>query len=90
MIDRMTTEEIESQYPDEWVLLGSPQTDRTRILGGVVLFHSKDRDEIHRFAQSIPPLEISPISLLGACRQTQSSFYECDLQSNPGSGVGQR
>ena len=41
-----TFEQIKSMYPDEWVLLGDPQMENTKILGGVVLFHSKDKKEV--------------------------------------------
>ena len=39
-------EELKKQYPDEWVLLGNPEMENTSILGGVVLFHSKDKKEV--------------------------------------------
>ncbi len=33
-------------HPDEWVLLGEPEMDGTKILSGVVLYHSKDKKEV--------------------------------------------
>lgn len=42
----MGFEELKKQYPDEWVLLGNPVMKNTSVLGGVVLFHSKDKKEV--------------------------------------------
>jgi hypothetical protein len=38
--------EIKKLYPDEWVLLGNPEINSTKVLGGIVLFHSKDKKEV--------------------------------------------
>jgi hypothetical protein len=52
----MTIEEIESQFESEWVLIEDPRTDATlRVLGGTVLHHSTDRDEVYRKAVSLRP-----------------------------------
>jgi hypothetical protein len=49
MDQEMTIEEIRSQFDSEWVLLEDPKTDEElNILGGKVLHHSKDRDEVYR------------------------------------------
>ncbi len=39
---------IKSLYPDEWVLLGNPVMDESKIdaLEGIPLFHSKDKKEV--------------------------------------------
>ena len=37
---------IRQLYPDEWVLLGNPEIINTKVLGGVVVFHSKDKKEV--------------------------------------------
>ena len=50
----LTFDEIKAQYPDEWILVGDPELDNSegtgsvaqRLLGGVILLHSKDRREI--------------------------------------------
>ena len=39
-------EELKNLYPDEWILLGNPETINTSVLGGIVLFHSKDKKEV--------------------------------------------
>jgi len=41
-------EEAKLLYPDEWLLLGNPVTDENRlhILGGYILYHSKDKKEV--------------------------------------------
>ena len=40
--------EIKTLYPDEWVLLGNPVMDDSKIdvLSGIPLFHSKDKKEV--------------------------------------------
>ena len=47
-------ETIKKMYPNEWVLLGDPELDNSEIagsitsklIGGVVLYHSPDKREI--------------------------------------------
>ena len=39
-------DELKKLYPDEWVLLGNPEMKNTSILGGIVLYHSKDKKEV--------------------------------------------
>jgi len=52
----MTIEEIESQFESEWVLIEEPWTDEAlKVLGGRVLFHSGDRDEVYRKAVALRP-----------------------------------
>lgn len=52
----LTTAEIESQFPSEWVLLEDPETtDKLEVLGGKVLCHSKDRDEVYRKGVELKP-----------------------------------
>ena len=56
MNEEMTIAEIESRFESEWVLIGDPRTDEgLRVLGGTVLWHSKDRDEVYRKAVSLHP-----------------------------------
>lgn len=39
---------IELRYPDEWVLVGDPVMDESKldVLKGIPLFHSKDKKEV--------------------------------------------
>ncbi len=39
-------DELKKIYPNEWVLLGNPEMKNTSVLGGVVLYHSKDKKEV--------------------------------------------
>jgi len=56
MNEEMTIAEIESQFESEWVLIQDPRTDDgLNVLGGRVLYHSKDRDEVYRKAVSLRP-----------------------------------
>lgn len=42
----LTFEELKKLYPNEWVLLGNPKIQNTSVLGGIVLYHSKDKKEV--------------------------------------------
>ena len=47
--DRVSIDEIKERYINEWVLLVDPDiSDDTTVEGGVVVFNSKDRGEVHR------------------------------------------
>ena len=51
----MTTEEIYAQFDAEWVVLKDPiTTDSLEVKGGVLVAHSKDRDEVYAKASEIP------------------------------------
>jgi hypothetical protein len=39
----LTWEEIENQYPNEWVVLGNPIFEGMKILKGTVLAHHADK-----------------------------------------------
>ena len=53
-LQKISFDEIKILYPDEWILIGSPEMDtpllqtsiRNKLKSGVVLYHSKDRREI--------------------------------------------
>ena len=56
MAEEMTIEEIRSQFGSQWVLIGDPATDEAlNVLGGTVLWHSPDRDEVYRKAVALRP-----------------------------------
>ena len=46
-MERLGIDEIKRNYPDEWILLGSPEIDEKNqaILSGIVLYHSPDKRE---------------------------------------------
>ncbi len=39
-------DELKVLYPDEWLLLGNPEMRNTTVLGGTLLYHSKDKKEV--------------------------------------------
>jgi len=41
-------DEIKKLFPDEWVLIGNPIMDESKIdvLSGIPLYHSKDKKEV--------------------------------------------
>jgi hypothetical protein len=49
MTEVLDQTQIHERYRSEWVLIGDPQTDETlAVRRGVVLFHSRDREELDR------------------------------------------
>jgi hypothetical protein len=56
MNEEMTIEEMKSQFESEWILIEDPKTgEDLKIIGGRVLHHSRDRDEVYRKAVSLRP-----------------------------------
>ena len=52
--EMLTIEEIEARYAPNWVLIGDPQVaEGPRLLAGVVLFSTPDRDELYRKAMEL-------------------------------------
>jgi hypothetical protein len=61
----LTIEEIEARYAPNWVLIGDPEVaEGPRLLGGVVLFSTRDRDELYRKAMELDLDEVA-IRFLG-------------------------
>jgi hypothetical protein len=51
----MTLAEIEAKYPNQWVLIDRPQSDRYgNLLGGYVAASAADRDELFRLTEELP------------------------------------
>jgi hypothetical protein len=52
----LTIAQIETQFDDEWVLVSHPDTDASlQVQGGLVLWHSKNRDEVYQKAIELRP-----------------------------------
>jgi hypothetical protein len=55
MDEVMTMEEIETRFPEEWILIDRPEKDEFgRIARGRVVFHGPDRDEVYAKALDLP------------------------------------
>ncbi len=48
MVQSLAITDIKNQYPDEWVLVGNPVMDDSKIdvLSGIPIYHSKDKKEV--------------------------------------------
>ena len=46
MSEYIPFEKVKLLYPDEWVLLGNPEITDTKVSGGIVVYHSKDKKEV--------------------------------------------
>lgn len=56
MNEVLTVQEIEDRYEAEWILVEDPEvTPQLEVIGGKVLFHSKDRDEVYNKAIELRP-----------------------------------
>lgn len=56
MREILSYSEIKQCFDSEWVLIGDPEIDDDfTVRQGVVLWHSKDRDEVYRKAREINP-----------------------------------
>ena len=56
MDDILTLAEMESRFVAEWVLVEEPQLNAAlEVHGGLVRYHSKDRDEVYRKAVEFRP-----------------------------------
>lgn len=55
MSEKLTIDEINQRYPDEWVLIGDPETDKSlEVLSGKVVYHGKDREGMYQAAKALP------------------------------------
>ncbi len=51
----LTIAQIETKYPDEWVLIANPTLARyNQVRGGYVVLHSASRDEFDRLFEEWP------------------------------------
>jgi hypothetical protein len=58
--ENLTLDEIKSRYHSEWVLIEDVRTDEhLQVLGGRVLYHHKDRDEVFRRAHELRPRDFA-------------------------------
>lgn len=51
MNEQLGIKDIRNLYQSEWVLLVKPEIEKGKIKKGRVVFHSKDRGEVHRNLQ---------------------------------------
>jgi hypothetical protein len=52
----LNIDEIKTRYDGEWVLIGDPVAHESlSVVGGIVLSHSRDRDEVYRKARELKP-----------------------------------
>jgi hypothetical protein len=56
MAELMTIEQIESLFPNEWILVIDPDTGPDlRVRSGMVAAHDKNRAEVYKTAMKIAP-----------------------------------
>lgn len=57
-MNRLTIDQMKTRFPDQWLLVVDAVTNEMHeVLSGRVIWHSRDRDELHR-----KDLEIGPRS----------------------------
>ena len=78
----MTSEEIYSNFPSEWVLVGDPETEENLVVKrGKVLWHGADRGEMDRFMQEVPAPFSMAVLYTGRLRKDREyvlSIYPAD------------
>lgn len=56
MNEVLTIDEIKSRFDAEWILVEDPElSEKLEVMGGKVLYHSADRDEVYRKATELRP-----------------------------------
>ena len=45
----LTFDEVKKMYPDESILFSNPEMKNKAVLGGVVVYHSKDKKQCHYY-----------------------------------------
>ncbi len=56
MDEVLTVTEMETRFDSEWILVGDPETNELLdVERGKILYHSRDRDEVYRFAVKLRP-----------------------------------
>ena len=56
MPENLTIQEIEARFDSEWILVENPETnEQLEVQRGLVVHHSKDRDEVYRKAIELRP-----------------------------------
>jgi hypothetical protein len=46
LMTALSIEQIKEQFPDQWVLIGNPETFGSKVLSGFVIFNTLDKREI--------------------------------------------
>lgn len=65
-------DEVKKLYPDEWVLLGNPEISNTKVVGGEVLYHSKDKKEVCYIGRDkVADYETVTIAFAGDIKQSR-------------------
>ena len=65
MANFMNIAEIKQQFPDEWVLLGDPKIEDTTVLGGIVVYHSKNKKDLLKGKDLLLPFKLSTWTFTG-------------------------
>jgi len=42
----LSFDEIKKRFPGEWVLLGNPLIEQTKVLSGIPIYHAQDKRDI--------------------------------------------
>jgi hypothetical protein len=72
-------EQIKTEFPDEWLLVGNPLYDNSNLIGGYILYHSKDKKEVCYIGRD-KTSDYSRITLV----------YTGDLKANRKNGILRR
>lgn len=76
----MTAEEIYARFESEWVVVNNPEVDANQVVQrGEVLWHGKDRGELHSVAMALePPVNVA-ILYTGAITEEEALAYQLSM-----------
>ena len=78
----LSIQQIKEQYPDEWVLLGNPMIEETNVLGGIVVYHSKNKKDLLKGKDSLKPFELSTWVYTGAIQHDRKLWLGIYRKAN--------
>ena len=76
----LTIEQIRQLWPDEWVLLGNPIMEHTKVLGGVPVFHHKDKRELVKGKELLQPFATKTWTFTGEFRLRRKLNIDLQLK----------
>ena len=81
----MTMAEIETEYDSEWVLIDEPLVSGDmQILGGKLVYHSPDRQAVHKKAKE---LRLKHFALLRLGDGPEDMVFALDMRFSPRRGL---
>ena len=82
-MNSLTIDQIKTEYPDEWVLLGLDGENQSHIDHGEVLLHGKDYLELCYKSSEIPKTQLTTIIFTGTQNHNRKWLKATRLNEKP-------